>query len=116
MGSWKVDVVAGGRMGLGSVRGRGDLVRSAVEKEKEKEKLKQPARGESEGERLCPLLVLASWRLVQEGRFREGEEDGDGCGLDMESGSWRRGAAKDEENDTGYCPLLCVFVLCDLYL
>ena len=94
MGSWKVDVVAGGRMGLGSVRGRGDLVRSAVEKEKEKEKekLKQPARGESEGERLCPLLVLASWRLVQEGRFGAGEEDGDGCGLDMESGSWRRGA------------------------
>jgi hypothetical protein len=90
VGSWKVDVVAGGRMGLGSVRGRGDLVRSAVEKEKEK--LKQPARGESQGERLCPLLVLASWRLVQEGRFGEGEEDGDGCGLDMESGSWRRGA------------------------
>ncbi|KAH8486055.1 hypothetical protein H0E87_027499 [Populus deltoides] len=86
-GLWKGDVVAGGRMGLGSVRGRGDLVRSAVEKEKEK--LKQPARGESQGERLCPLLVLASWRLVQEGRFGEGE-DGDGCGLDMESGSWRR--------------------------
>ena len=64
VGSWKVDVVAGGRMGLGSVRGRGDLVRSAVEKEK----LKQPARGESQGERLCPLLVLASWRLVQEGK------------------------------------------------
>ncbi|KAG6743535.1 hypothetical protein POTOM_052234 [Populus tomentosa] len=61
-----VDVVAGGRMGLGSVRGRGDLVRWAVEKEKEN--LKQPARGESQGERFCPLLVLASWRLVQEGR------------------------------------------------
>ncbi|KAG6744525.1 hypothetical protein POTOM_051161 [Populus tomentosa] len=66
VGSWKVDVVAGGRMGLGSVRGRGDLVRSAVEKEKKK--LKLPARGESQGERLCHLLVLARWRLVQEGR------------------------------------------------
>ncbi|KAG6744526.1 hypothetical protein POTOM_051162 [Populus tomentosa] len=63
---WKADVVAEGRMGLGSVRGRGDLVRWAVEKEKEN--LKQPARGESQGERFCPLLVLASWRLVQEGR------------------------------------------------